>query len=155
MVNLIMAVRACGAAMTFALLTACSTDSTQTGGSNSLAGSSWRLVALESSDDAIGTVRSDDPAKYGMTLQADGTAALRLDCNRGTGRWMSAATNPRQGTMTFSPLAMTRAFCPPGSLDSRVARELGFVRTYIIEGDTLRLIMMADGGSEIWSRVRD
>jgi heat shock protein HslJ len=68
---------------------------------------------------------------------------------------MSSATNQTTGTMTFTSLAMTRAACPPGSLDTRVARQLGFVRTYIIEGDSLHLIMMADGGSQVWSRVRE
>jgi heat shock protein HslJ len=136
------------------ILAACSTSST---GDEfvDLAGSSWRLVELQSSDDSIGIVRPDDPAKYEMMLNANGTAALRLDCNRGTGRWMSTATNRTQGAMTFSPLAMTRAACPPGSLDTRIARELGFVRTYLANGDTLRLIMMADGGIQVWSRLNE
>lgn len=50
---------------------------------------------------------------------------------------------------------MTRAACPPCSLDSRVARELGFVRSYILEGRRLTLNMMADGGSQLWVREDD
>jgi heat shock protein HslJ len=134
------------------VLVACSTYGTEDEFVD-LVGSSWQLLELQSSDDSIGIVRPDDPAKYEMMLAANGTATLRLDCNRGTGRWMSTATNRTQGTMTFAPLAMTRAACPPGSLDTRVARELGFVRTYLTDGDTLRLIMMADGGSQVWSRL--
>lgn len=38
-------------------------------------------------DDAQGTTRPDDPSLYTMTLNADGTASLRLNCNRATGSW--------------------------------------------------------------------
>lgn len=143
------------ASLALSLLAASTVTSAKGEASSGLAGSTWRLAELRSSDDAIGTVRPDDSAKYEMTLGTDGAAALRLDCNRAAGRWRSSATNQTTGTMTFTPLAMTRAACPPGSLDTRVARELGFVRTYIIEGDSLHLIMMADGGSQVWSRVRE
>ncbi len=50
---------------------------------------------------------------------------------------------------------MTRAACLPGSLDTRIARELVYVRTYLLKGDQLRLIMMADGGSQVWTRSGD
>ena len=44
--------------------------------------------------------------------------------------------------------------CPPGSLDARLGRELPFVRVYAIQGDTLRLELMADGGQQVWRRAR-
>jgi len=143
------------ASLALSLVAASTATSAKGEASSSLAGSTWRLAELRSSDDAIAIVRPDDSAKYEMTLGTDGAAALRLDCNRAAGRWTSSTTNQTTGTMTFTPLAMTRAACPPGSLDTRVARELGFVRTYIVEGDSLHLIMMADGGSQVWSRVRE
>lgn len=129
-----------------ALLAGCIAASS--GASDKLGNTTWRLVELRSSDDAIGAAHPDNPSKYEMRLGADGRATLRLDCNRGAGRWKSGAPN----RITFTPLAMTRAMCPPGSLDTRIARELGYVRTYILEGDRLRLIMMADGGSQLWTR---
>ena len=70
--------------------------------------------------DAIGVVRPDDPSKYEMNLAADGSASFRLYCNRATGSWFSADASRPVGGITFSPLAMTRAFCPE-SLDTRVA----------------------------------
>lgn len=84
-----------------------------------------------------------------MWLGAGGRVTLRLDCNRGPGRWEAGAPN----RITFPPLAMTRAMCPPGSLDTRVARELSYVRSYILEGDRVGLILMADGGSQLWTRT--
>ena len=133
------------------LLAACATpqdgvDAGDAGGE--LAGTSWRLLELQSSDDAIGTVRPADSSRYTMELSADGTAALQLDCNRATGRWNSEGP----GRISFTPLAMTRAMCPAGSLDTRVARELGFVRSYVLVGDRLTLNMMADGGDLVWVR---
>jgi hypothetical protein len=45
----------------------------------------WRLVGIQSMDDAVGTTRPDDPSLYTMRLQGDGTVAMRLNCNRATG----------------------------------------------------------------------
>ena len=132
-----------------ALLAACGPSDGAPTAPDSLAGSSWRLVELQSNDDAIGVVRPRDPSSYTMTLGADGRASLRLDCNRASGQWRS----PAPGRITFTPLAMTRAACPEGSLDTRVARELEYVRSYLREGDRLRLVMMADGGSQLWTRA--
>jgi para-nitrobenzyl esterase len=146
------------AALALVFLAACGTESgsgssSGRGSATSLAGTTWRLAELRSPDDRIGVVHPDDPTKYDMTLGTDGAVAMRLDCNRGVGRWMSSATNQTQGSITFTPLAMTRAACLSGSLDTRIARELGFVRSYIIEDDRLILIMMADGGTQVWMRT--
>lgn len=109
----------------------------------------WRLVELQSNDDAIGTTRPDDPSKYELTLNADGSVAARLDCNRGFGQWQT--NGPSE--ISFGQLGMTRALCPEGSLDTRIARDLGFVRTYVLQGDRLSLNMFADGGNLVWDRV--
>ena len=116
-----------------------------------LAGTSWELVELRSPNDSIGTVRVDDPARYTIAFNADGSAALRLDCNRGRGSWRSETP----GRIEFGAVATTRMMCPPGSLDARLGRELPFVRVYALDGDTLRLELMADGGQQIWRRVRE
>lgn len=135
------------AAIVPAFLAACSMHQAAPPPPATLGGTSWNLVRLVSNDDAIGTVQAE-PAKYEMTLAKDGGATLRLDCNRAVGRWQSDGPN----RIGFTPLAMTRAACPPGSLDTRVARELGFVRTYLLNGNELTLLTMADGGSQVWQR---
>ena len=86
-----------------------------------LVGSNWRLVEFQSSDDKIGIVKPDDPAKYTLALGADGRAAMRLNCNRGTGPWSSHASSADSGSFSLGPLAVTRALCPPPSLDERIA----------------------------------
>lgn len=115
-----------------------------------LAGTSWELVELRSPEDSIGTVRVEDPSRYRLEFGADGAATLRLDCNRGRGNWRSAEPH----RLEFGAMAMTRAMCPPRSLEPRVARELPWVRVFAIQGDTLRLELFADGGQQVWRRAR-
>ena len=40
--------------------------------------------------------------------------------------------------------------CPPPHLDTRVARDLGLVRSYLIRDGRLFLSLMADGGVYEW-----
>ena len=120
-------------------------------GTVSLAGSNWRLVEFRSSDDAIGVIRPDDPAKYTMSLASDGRVSMRLDCNRANGPWSSKASSQDSGSFTFGNLAMTRALCPPPSLDQQIARDAGNVRSYLLRGGTLYLNLMADGGTYVWA----
>lgn len=136
-----------GLAAGIMVLTGCTT--TGSGGTPSPLVGTWRLVELQSSDDAIGTTRPADPSKYELTLGADGSVAAQLDCNRGIGMWQS--NGPSE--ITFGQLGMTMAMCPEGSLDTRIARELGFVRTYVLQGDRLSLNMFASGGNLVWDRV--
>ena len=128
----------------------CATDTSTTSG-NPLAGTSWRLVEFQSSDDAIGTTRPDDPSLYTMTLSDDGTAALRLNCNRASGTWSAEpAADGTSGAFAFGPLAMTRAFCPPPSMDQSIAAQAGFVRSFVLRDGRLYLSLMADGGILAW-----
>lgn len=59
------------------------------------------------------------------------------------------------GSLRFTAIAVTRAYCPPPSLDTRIARDLGFVRSYrVIEG-RLYVSLLADGGIYAWQRLPD
>jgi len=117
-----------------------------------LVGSRWRLVALQSMDDAQGTVRPDAPERYTLQFDSPTRVAVRLDCNRGAGSWSmepgpsSRAGEPVRGSLRFGAIALTRMACPPGSLDARVGRQLEFVRGFVLDGDRLTLSLMADGG---------
>ena len=112
---------------------------------------SWRLVKFQSMDDAIGTVRPDDPALYTMHLNADGSVTMRLNCNRAMGTW-SAEPGERgdSGRFEFGPLAMTRALCPPPSMDERIAAHSETVRSYLLKDGRLYLSLMADAGIYVW-----
>ncbi|MGC5197171.1 META domain-containing protein [Aphanothece microscopica] len=119
-----------------------------------LAGSHWELMEIQSMDDAIGSRRPEQPGLYTLALGADGRAALRLNCNRAMGRWSaSLAGDGRSGSLQFGPLAMTRALCPPPSLDTQLGRDLGAVRGFALQEDRLTLSLMADGGLLVWRRL--
>lgn len=121
----------------------------------SLAGTQWRLIEFQSMDDS--TEQPQDTVLYTLSLGADGRVAMQLGCNRGTGTW-SAEPGPgvgsepdvESGTIAFGPMAVTRALCPPPSMDEQIARDMDFVRGYYLRGDTLSLSLMADGGLYRW-----
>jgi len=124
--------------------------------SSPLAGTEWRLVEIQSMDDAIGTVRPDDPSLYTMRLNADGTASFRLNCNRASGKW-SAKAGPQgsSGQFELGALAATRALCPPPSLDEKIAAQAGFIRSYLLKDGRLYLSLMADGGILAWEPLTE
>lgn len=115
-----------------------------------LAGSSWQLVHFESSDGRIGTKVPPNAERYRITFGTDGTLALRLDCNRATGRWEAGPSSASGGALTLTGGAMTRAHCGPGALDTQIARDLVHIRSYRFVGDRLSLALQADGGLYLW-----
>lgn len=134
------------------LVGACAASVAPAFAENSLAGTSWQLVAIHSMDDAQGTTVMASPERFTLALGADGQAAFRLDCNRGTGKYeITPASDDATGSIAFGPIAVTRMMCPPPSLDARVARDMGYVRGYLLKDGKLHLSLMADGGIYEWA----
>jgi heat shock protein HslJ len=107
-------------------------------------------------DDATGTTRPEGGSLYTMTLNADGTVAMQLNCNRASGSWSaSPGADGNSGGFEFGPLAMTRAFCAPPSLDQSIAAQAGFVRSYLLSNGRLYLSLLADGGILVWEPDAD
>jgi heat shock protein HslJ len=118
-----------------------------------LAGTAWRLVEIQSMDDAVGSVRVADPSLYTMRLEADGSVAFRLNCNTANGAWTAEpGPDPASGRFTFGPLAATMALCPPPSVDEQVTRQAPYFRSYLLKDGRLYLSLMADGGIFVWER---
>jgi heat shock protein HslJ len=132
------------------LVTGCGSTAPPT---HPLDGTSWRLVSIESMDDAQGTTTVDDPTKYMVTFRGDGSAAFRIDCNRGSGSYRTTASSADSGSLTFGPIATTRMACPQPSLEQQVATALGYVRGYRIVDGRLHLSLLADGGILTWEPV--
>lgn len=121
---------------------------------NPLADTRWQLVEFQSMDDSQGILRTDDPSKYTMTLNTDGTVTMRLNCNRATGTWsIRPAADDVSGSFRFGPLTMTRALCPPPSMDEHVAGQAEYIRGYLLRDGNLYLSLMADGGIYAWQPV--
>ena len=120
---------------------------------NPLQGTSWRLVEFQSMDDAIGTLRPQNPSLYTMRLNRDGSVSMRLNCNRARGAWSAEPGNDAaSGRFEFGPLATTRALCPPPSMDEQIAAQSRFIRSYLLQDDRLYLSLMADAGIYAWKR---
>lgn len=106
---------------------------------NNLEGTSWRLLNISSMDDTVDV--PDDPNKYTLAFGADDNAAIKADCNRGTGAW--SAESPPQ--LTFGPIAATSALCPPPSISEKYLAQFEWVRSYTMKDGHLFLATMADG----------
>jgi len=109
-------------------------------GAPGFAGTSWRLVKFQSMDDT--TLTPDDRTKYTIEFLAGGQLAVRIDCNRGRSTWKTAG--PSQ--MTFGPLALTRAQCPPGSLHDQIVKQWPNIRSYVLKDGHLFLALKMDSG---------
>lgn len=126
------------------------------GAANLLAGTSWRLVELQSMDDATGARRPEDSSAYTMRLGADGTLAMRLDCNRATGTWTAEPSEDGPGGgFELGSLASTRALCPPPSLGQALSSQAEYIRSYLVDGRRLYLSLMADGGIQVWQKMEE
>ena len=124
-----------------ALVAGCAGPAQQDAGlGGTLIGVTWQLVKFQGGDDTL--LRPDDKSKYTLAFGADGRLSARIDCNRASGAWKS----PEKGRLEFSPMAITRAMCPPGSLHDHMVKQLQFVRSYLIKDGHLFLSLMADGG---------
>jgi heat shock protein HslJ len=117
-----------------------------------LAGSKWRLVHFQSSDDTIGTKVPPSVERYNMEFMADGSVALQLDCNMARAMWDATNSTPRGGSFALRGGPMTRAMCQPGALDTQIASDLSKVRSYTFDGNRLGLALEADAGIYLWER---
>jgi para-nitrobenzyl esterase len=135
-----------GIAVMLLLLSACAVDKGPPGVGESRWQPAWQLVRIQDGSGAV--VVPDVKAKYTMEFDALGGVTMRIDCNRGSGKWKSAAP----GQIEFSQLALTRAACPPGSLHDRIVTQLPQMRSYLVKNNRLYLSLVADGGIYEWER---
>ncbi|MCB2079668.1 MAG: META domain-containing protein [Novosphingobium sp.] len=118
-----------------------------------LAGTSWQLVEFRSMDDAQGIKRPGDVTRYTVSFDAEGRASFRLDCNRGTGSYTREVSSATGGTLTFGPIAVTKALCPEPSMGEFLEKQLPWVRSYTMADGHLNMALMADGGIIVWEAL--
>lgn len=111
-----------------------------------LAGTRWRLVAVQSKD-VSGTARPAPDRLHVIEFRADGGLAAQLDCNRGTASWQEGIAHATGGSLRIGPVASTRALCPPPSMGELLAARLSDVASYRLRDGHLVLVLKADGGS--------
>lgn len=105
-----------------------------------LTGNPWHWVATQT---PVEWIVADDPAKYTVQFNADSSLFLRADCNRGRGSY--ATTDDR--SLTIGPAAITRAMCPPGSLDTKFLQQLNNAAGWFFRDDTLYVDQKMDSGT--------
>lgn len=113
---------------TFAALSACSSPTSFTGLNDS-----WELLAFELKDGS--TIAVSNPERYTLTFQGDGRVGLGADCNRCSGQnWMDG-----EGSLSFSAMACTRAYCGPESLFDEYVSAVQTATSYERRGTELRI----------------
>ena len=119
-----------------------------------LEGTTWKLVSIQSMDDAQGTTTVPDPTKFTVSFDKEGQVFFQLDCNRGKGTYkIEASGDGSEGKLQFGPIATTMMMCPQPSLDQQVGKALADVRTYLFKDNQLHLSKVADGGILTWQRA--
>ena len=106
---------------------------------------SWKETLM--SDDR--RIKPDAPERYTLLFQPGGMIAVRADCNRGSARYVLNG-----GSLSFGPMALTRAMCPPGSMDTEFMKGLGAVSGQLFKGDELVLTLKFDSGSMFFTSPR-
>jgi heat shock protein HslJ len=120
------------------LLTAC-------GGNNEIVGKTWQWEAFQDTAD-MNNVTVSDPENYTLTLNEDGTASIKADCNQVT--WTYELDGSQLSFNTTGP--STLAMCAEDSLDQQFLERLGNTATFVIEGGKLYLNLWADAGNLVF-----
>ncbi len=107
---------------------------------NPLSGTHWQLVDIQSMDDSV--VTPEAQSTYALHFGDDGNISIQADCNRMNGTYQYNAPSG----LSFGPMAVTLALCPPGSLFDRFNKDMPYVRSFMIKDGRLFLSLMADGG---------
>jgi heat shock protein HslJ len=117
-------------------LAACGTASS----TPSLTGTVWQWTAMQETAPAHQSV-VPDPQNYTITFNADGTAAIKADCNNVTATYITSGSS-----LTLTLGASTLMYCGDASQDTLYLASLGKVSSYAIENGQLQLIFPNDGG---------
>lgn len=134
------------------LVSGCKTaDAGAAGTGSPLVRNEWQLREFRSSDDAIGVIRPKPSETYRIRFNADGSAALVLACNRGRATWEAQPSSQTSGSLAFKAPAMTLAMCLDATMDSRLARDLPHIASYLIKDGELYLSLWADGGQYVFA----
>ena len=105
----------------------------------------WRWVSFMSPKEKLVV---DKPEQYLLSFPEPAHIALKADCNRAAG----GVGFGKNGAMKVSPMAMTKAMCPPGSLGDRFAFEVGRATHWSKRGQDLMLELPAYSGTLRFTR---
>ena len=110
-----------------------------------LVGITWQWQRFDDTAD-MNNIEVDDPSQYTLTLNADGTYAVKADCNQASGDYTLDGSG-----LTFEAGPVTRAECEPESHYDTYLEQLRNVATFVMDGDNLVLNLWADGGNMVFT----
>jgi heat shock protein HslJ len=93
---------------------------------------SWKATSLEPAGTPAIVVGMADT--FTADFRADGTLALRADCNR-----CACGYTAGPGSLTTTPMACTLAACPSAPRDTQFAGLVGSATSWTVAGDRLEL----------------
>jgi heat shock protein HslJ len=105
-----------------------------------IVGATWHWVGTAYGDDT--TLAVDDPTRYTLILQPDGTVALQADCNQAGGAYTLDGA-----LLSLDVAVLTRMACPEGSLADEFIRDLNAAATYVMDSEDLVINLFADAGN--------
>jgi heat shock protein HslJ len=135
-------------ALVVVAIAACGGDDDDTGGTddrgagsdNPLIGPTWEWQETVGSEGAALT--PDDPARYTLAFNDDGTASIQADCNQ-----VVASYSIDETLLTIEPGPSTMAACPEGSLSDQYIRMLSAASSYAMDGEDLMITLFDDAGT--------
>ncbi|WP_374448159.1 META domain-containing protein [Stella sp.] len=131
-----------GAAIVLAFgLGACATD--EPAPPPGLAGTQWQATRLSDGSTVA------DPARLTIAFGTDGRAAIRADCNRGSGAWSS----PAPGRIAFGAIATTRMACLAPSQGDRFLADLAAAARYRLRDSELAIAPESAGSALLLRRT--
>jgi len=116
-------------------------ESSEGAGSGELTGTSWQWVQSVYEGDMV--VLANDPTRYTITFNDDGSVQAQIDCNQGRGTYTVDGSN-----LTFGAITSTRMACPGDSQDGVFAADLAAVTSYMFADGNLHLTTSTDGVME-------
>jgi heat shock protein HslJ len=105
-----------------------------------LTGTLWEWENTETSDGTV--ITATDPSRYTVEFLDGGQMAIRADCNRGSGTYVTNGSE-----LVITPGAFTRIGCPPDTQDQVFLRDLARVSGYLFIQGKLILQLPFDSGS--------
>lgn len=100
----------------------------------------WEWVST--TDAAQGTVAVNDPSRYVILFNEDGTAYIKADCNNVQATYTTDGSN-----ISIAPGPSTMMACPPDSVDGVFLQQLSAAAIYFINGGSLYMDLPADSGT--------
>ena len=104
-----------------------------------LTGIPWEWVSTTS---GAGVATVNDPSRYIVLFNEDGTANIKADCNNVLGNY---TTNGSNISITLGPSTMVA--CPSDSQDQQFLNQLSNAAIYFIDGGNLYMDLPADSGT--------